>query len=91
MLFHQGRSDVPIEVMRHPHLELVASNDHEMRALRATAEQLKQFGCVPFSYKEIEGSGTGTRAAVLRIAVCEREACGVQETCEGMASVNPGR
>src|SRR5437763_16796287 len=67
MLFHQGRADVPIEVMRHPHVELVSSNDHEMRALRTTAAQLKQFGCVPFSYKEIEGAGGGSRGAVLGV------------------------
>ena len=89
MLYHGGK-DMPVEAMRHPHVELIASNEREMRALKAAADQLRQFGCVPFSYKEVEGTSPGaSRGAVLRIALCERPVSGVTQTCEGVASVSP--
>ena len=89
MLYHGGKADMPVEVMRHPHLELVASDEHERRVLKTVADQLKQFGCVPFSFKEIDGAAGLAKGAVLRIALCERPAGGMEETCAGASSVNP--
>ena len=91
MLYHGGRANVPVEAMRHPHVELVATDEHERRALKVAAEQLRQFACVPFSFKEIEGTGGSTKGAVLRIALCERPPAEVADTCEGVASVNPAQ
>ncbi len=73
MLHHGIRANAPGETMAHPHMELLASEPHDRERLKVLAEQLKAFGSIPFSYKELEASDPSLRGAVLRIALCQRE------------------
>ena len=74
LLFHHGvRENAPNEVMSHPHVELLASNTHEQERLKILADQLAEFGTVPYSYKELLGNDPNAKGATLRIALCERD------------------
>jgi hypothetical protein len=72
MLHHGSRSDSPNEVMGLPHLELLASTASERERLKVLADQLKAFGSIPFSFKEMESIDHSQHGAVLRVALSER-------------------
>lgn len=73
-LYHGTRADAPSEVTAHPHVEIIASDEKELWKLKVLADQLRAFGTVPFSYKEMESPGGSIHGALIRIALCEREA-----------------
>jgi hypothetical protein len=72
ILRHGEREDAPTEVMGRPHIELVGSNAAERDRLKVLADELRAFGSVPFSYKELAGTGSERTGAVMRIGLCER-------------------
>jgi hypothetical protein len=74
ILRHGERDDAPTEVMGRPHIELVASSPAERERLRVLADELKTFGTIPYSYKELEGTSSDLAGAVMRIGLCERPA-----------------
>ena len=71
MLRHGEREDAPNEVTKHPHVELVASTAAERDRLRVLADELRAFGSVPFSFKELEGTSSDLTGAVMRICLGE--------------------
>lgn len=73
LLLHHGvRPDAPSEVMGRPHLELLGSTPAESDRLKVLADQLRAFGAIPFSYKELDSADQTLHGCVLRIALCER-------------------
>jgi hypothetical protein len=72
ILRHGERDDAPNEVMGRPHIELVGSNPAERDRLKVLADELRAFGSVPFSYKELAGTGSERTGAVMRIGLYER-------------------
>lgn len=74
MLHHGARADAPNEVMGLPHLELLGSTASERERLKVLADQLRAFGSIPFSYKEIDSIDHSQQGAIVRIALCERPA-----------------
>jgi hypothetical protein len=75
LLLHHGlRENAPSEVTGHPHIELWASSPAEQHRLKVLAEQLKAFGTIPFSFKEMESADRSLQGCVIRIALAERPA-----------------
>ena len=74
ILRHSERDDAPNEVMGRPHVELVATNAAERERLRVLGEELKAFGTIPYSYKELAGTSSDLAGAVMRIGLSERPA-----------------
>jgi hypothetical protein len=72
-LSHGKKSDAVSEVTAYPHLEILATKDDERESLKVLAGQLRAFGRVPFSYKELESTTGELRGAQLRVALHERE------------------
>jgi hypothetical protein len=75
-LRHGKRPEALSEVTAFPHLELLATTDEERETLKVLAEQLRAFGGVPFSYKEMESVTGALHGAQLRVALRERDAAG---------------
>ena len=71
-LYHGERADAPSEVLAHPHLEIMATDDKERWKLKVLADHLRDFGSIPFSYKEMQSADGALSGAQLRIALCER-------------------
>jgi hypothetical protein len=72
-LYHAHHPDAPSEVVAYPHLELLSSDDHERWKLKVVADQLRDFGAIPYSYKEVTSADGATTCAVLRVALYERQ------------------
>jgi hypothetical protein len=72
-LFHGRRGDALSEVTGYPHLEILATEDDERETLKVLADQLRAFGRIPFSYKEMESVSGALHGAQLRVALHERE------------------
>jgi hypothetical protein len=73
-LHHGKRPQALSEATAYPHLELLATTDEERETLKVLADQLRAFGGVPFSYKEMESVTGALHGAQLRVALHEREA-----------------
>ena len=71
-LYHGKHADAPSEVTAYPHLEILATTDEERESLKLLAGQLRTFGSVPFSYKEMESVTGALQGARLRVALRER-------------------
>ena len=71
-LYHGERANAPSEVLAHPHLEILATDDKERWKLKVLADHLRDFGSIPFSYRELESADGGLSGAQLRIALGER-------------------
>jgi len=52
-LYHGKRAAAPSEVTQYPHLEILGSGPDDIETLKVLAEQLRGFGRVPFSYREL--------------------------------------
>ena len=72
-LYHGKHADAATEVTEYPHLEIMATEDHERERLKVLADQLRAFGHVPFSYRELESTTGELRGALLRVALHERQ------------------
>ena len=72
-LYHGKHPDAPSEATEYPHLELLATDEHERERLKVLADQLRAFGHVPFSDKEMESTTGELRGAMLRVALHERQ------------------
>jgi hypothetical protein len=84
-LYHGKRPDAFSEVTAYPHLELMATTDEERETLKVLADQLRTFGCVPFSYKEMESVTGALHGAQLRVALRERD----EAPADGPAGARP--
>jgi hypothetical protein len=73
ILHHGERANAPSEATRHPCIELLASTAAERDRLKVLADQLAQFGSVPFQFHELEGTSSDLVGARLWVALCERE------------------
>ena len=72
-LYHGKRPAALSEVTAYPHLESLATTDDERETLKVLADQLRAFGRIPFSYKEMESVTGALQGAQLRVALHERE------------------
>jgi hypothetical protein len=72
-LYHGKRPNPLSEVTAYPHLEVLATTDEDRETLKVLADQLRAFGHVPFSYKELESVTGALHGAQLRVALHERE------------------
>jgi hypothetical protein len=59
-------------VLAHPHLELLSSDEKERWKLKVVADQLREFGCVPYSYKEVQSADGSVTSSRLVVALYER-------------------
>src|SRR5688500_859370 len=72
-LHHGKRPHALSEVTAYPHLERLATSDEARETLKVLADQLRAFGGVPFSYKEMESVTGALQGAQLRVALRERD------------------
>ena len=86
-LYHGKHPGAPSEATAYPHLELLATTDPERERLKVLADQLRAFGHVPFSYKEMESTTGELRGAMLRVALHERQ----DAPGDAGPSTHPGR
>ena len=82
-LNHGKRPDALSEVTAYPHIEILASDDADRWKLKVLADHLRDFGGIPFSYKEMESTSGTLQTARLRVALHERP--------EGAAGPSPTR
>jgi hypothetical protein len=73
-LSHGKRPDALSEVTAYPHLEILATEDADRWKLKLLADHLRDFGGIPFSYKEMESTTGALQGARLRVALHERPA-----------------
>ena len=71
-LSHGKRPDALSEVTAYPHLEILATDDADRWKLKLLADHLRDFGGIPFSYKEMESTSGTLQGARLRVALHER-------------------
>jgi hypothetical protein len=88
-LYHGKHADAPSEVTAYPHLEILATSDEERESLKLLADQLRTFGSVPFSYKEIESVTGALHGARLRVAIRERDEAGPQAAPQAAPKAAP--
>ena len=72
-LHHGERANAPNEVTRHPCIELLASTAAERDRLKVLADQLAEFGSIPFQCHVLEGTSTDLVGARLWVALCQRD------------------
>jgi hypothetical protein len=72
-LYHGERRDAPSEVLAYPHLELLSTDEKERWKLKVVADQLREFGCVPYSYKEVQSADGSVTSSRLVVALYERQ------------------
>jgi hypothetical protein len=88
-LRHGKRPHALSEVTAYPHLEVLATTDEERETLKVLADQLRAFGAVPFSYKEMESVTGALHGAQLRVALHERDETRSGEPARAPAGKRP--